>query len=227
VKTRLFLFDIDGTLITSAGAGVKALDLAMEERFGIVRGTSEVEVAGRTDSGIARSIFEKHGIEATPENLSAFYDSYLHHLAIELPKHRGSLMPGILELLEKLKARGDVALGLLTGNLCRGAEIKLTHYGVWHFFEFGAFADDHFDRDELGRFARVRAREKHGVEFAPENIFVIGDTPHDIRCGKIFGARTIAIATGGFTREQLAAHGPDFVFDDFSDVENVLATLGG
>ena len=117
-------------------------------------------------------------------------------------------------------------MALLTGNLERGAEIKLTHYGLWNYFEFGAYADDHSDRNRLGPFAQARAKEHHGVEFPPERIFVLGDTPHDITCGKVIGAKTVAIATGGYSREQLAAHAPDFLFDDLADVPGVLTALG-
>lgn len=226
MKTKLLLFDIDGTLLTSGGAGEKALRLALKDRFGCDDDLANVEIAGKTDSGIARRIFASHGIEATAENLSAFYDGYLHHLALELPKTNGRLLPGIVELLEALKSRPQVAMALLTGNLSGGAKLKLNHYGVWHYFEFGAYADDHHDRNELGRFARERALEKHGVEFPADQIFVLGDTPHDIECARAIGAKSVAIATGGCTREKLAAHKPDFLFDDLSNVQGVIATLG-
>jgi phosphoglycolate phosphatase-like HAD superfamily hydrolase len=226
VKTKLVLFDIDGTLLHSGGAGEKALRLALQDRFGREDDLAAVEIAGKTDSSIARQIFTLHHIEPTVENLAAFFDGYLQHLERLLPLTDGWLLPGILNLLEALQSRPQVALGLLTGNLSRGAELKLTHYGVWKFFEFGAFADDSHDRNALGPFARTRAREKHGVEFASDDIFVLGDTPHDIDCGRAFDAKTVAIATGKFSREQLAAHGADFVFDDLSDVPGVLATLG-
>ncbi len=226
MKTRLILFDIDGTLLTSGGAGEKALRLALQDRFGRDDDLAQIEIAGRTDSGIARSILEKNGVAATSEAIAAFLDGYLHRLEGLLPVTPGRLLPGILELLEKLRARPHVALALLTGNLSRGAELKLTHYGVWDFFEFGAFADDHHDRNQLGPFARARATERHGVEFPPAGIFVIGDTPHDIDCGRAFGAKTVAIATGNFTREQLAGHQPDFLFDDLSNTDAVIAQLG-
>jgi phosphoglycolate phosphatase-like HAD superfamily hydrolase len=226
LKTKLLLFDIDGTLLTPGGAGVTALILAMKDLLGRDTGLSEIEVAGRTDSGIARQIFDRHGIEPTAENFSRFFESYLRHLAETLPGSQGSLLPGIVELLEKLRARPEVALALLTGNLVRGARLKLEHYGVWEYFEFGAFADDHHDRNQLGQFAKARALEKHGVDFPPESIYVLGDTPHDIACGRAIGAKTVAIATGGCTREELQAHQPDFLFDDLSDVDKVLKALG-
>jgi len=223
---RLLLFDIDGTLIHSGGAGVQALKAAFKERFGIDDDLQDIEIAGMTDSGIVLSILNKHRILATNENVSAFLDSYVHFLSLELPLRKGKLMPGVLELLERLKSRPHVVLALLTGNVSRGARLKLEHYGVWHFFEFGAFADDHRDRNELGRFARARAKEKHGREFAASEIDVIGDTPRDIACGKALGARTIAVATGRWSRDELAKHHPDFLIDDLSEVETIMDTLG-
>ncbi len=225
MTAKLFLFDIDGTLLTSGGAGEKALRLGFRDRFGIDDDFKTIEIAGRTDSGIARRIFEKHGIEPTPENLTAFFDGYLHYLALLLPQMNGRLLPGIVALLEALVARPDILLGLLTGNLARGAELKLVHYGVWKFFAFGAYADDHHDRNQLGHFAQKRALERHGREFTAEQIYVLGDTPHDISCAREIGAKAVAIATGGFTRAQLVAHAPDFLFDDLSDVPAVLNAL--
>ena len=225
-KKRLLLFDIDGTLIHSAGAGVQALKSALNERFGITDDLNGIEIAGMTDSGIVLSILKKHNIPETSENVSAFLDSYVHFLSLELPRRKGKLLPGVLDLLETLKTRPHVVLALLTGNVSRGAQLKLEHYGVWHFFEFGAFADDHHDRNRLGPFARARAREKHRQEFPAAAIDVIGDTPRDIACGKALGARTIAVATGTWNREELATHQPNFLIDDLSDVEGIIHTLG-
>jgi phosphoglycolate phosphatase len=223
---RLLLFDIDGTLIHSGGAGVHALKLAFTERFGITDDLHDIEIAGMTDSGIVVSILNKHKIPATNENVSAFLDSYVHFLSLELPRRHGKLLPGVLELLEKLKSRPHLVLALLTGNVSRGAQLKLEHYGVWHFFEFGAFADDHHDRNRLGTVARARANEKHGRQFSASEIDVIGDTPRDIACGKAFGARTIAVATGTWSRDELANYQPDFLIDDLSDVQGIIDTLG-
>src|SRR5436305_5166937 len=223
---RLLLFDIDGTLIHSGGAGVHALKSAFKERFGVADDLHDIEIAGMTDSGIVISILHKHKIPPTNENMSAFLDSYVHFLSLELPRRKGKLLPGVLELLRRLKSRPHLVLALLTGNVSRGAQLKLEHYGVWHFFEFGAFADDHHDRNRLGSFAQARAREKHGDVFDVAQIDVIGDTPRDIACGKAIGARTIAIATGTWPREALSTHRPDFLFVDLSDVEGLIHTLG-
>jgi phosphoglycolate phosphatase len=223
---RLLLFDIDGTLIHSGGAGVHALKSAFKERFGVDDDLHDIEIGGMTDSGIVVSILTKHKIPATNENVSAFLDSYVHFLSQELPRRKGKLLPGVLELLQRLKSRPHLVLALLTGNVSRGAQLKLEHYGVWHFFEFGAFADDHRDRNRLGPFARARAKERHGREFSASEIDVIGDTPRDIACGKALGARTIAVATGTWSRDNLANYEPDFLIDDLSDVEAVIDTLG-
>lgn len=221
--SKLLLFDIDGTIITSGGAGERALKCSLRDQFGIEDDLKTIEIAGRTDSGIVRQICRKFGLQETPENFTKFLDGYLHHLADLLPKTEGRLLPGIIPLLEALKPRPDIVLGLLTGNLERGAELKLKHYAVWHYFEFGAFADDHHDRNELGRFACSRALERRGVEYPPERIYVLGDTPHDITCARAFGAKAVAIATGNFTREQLAQHNPDYLFDDLSDLNAVIS----
>jgi phosphoglycolate phosphatase len=225
-QQRLLLFDIDGTLIHSGGAGVQALKCAFQERFGITDDLHDIEIAGMTDSGIVVSILNKHRIPATNENISAFLDSYVHFLSLELPRRKGKLLPGVLQLLEKLKSRPHLVLALLTGNVSRGARLKLEHYGVWHFFEFGAFADDHRDRNQLGRFARARAKEKHDREFPASEIDIIGDTPRDIACGRALGARTVAVATGRWSRDELAKYQPDFLIDDLSDVETIIDTLG-
>ncbi|HEY4281942.1 MAG TPA: HAD hydrolase-like protein [Chthoniobacterales bacterium] len=225
-EKRLLLFDIDGTLIHSAGAGAYSLRYTLAERFGIDDDLADIEFAGMTDSGIVISILNKHHLPPTNENVAGFLDTYVHFLSLELPRRAGQLLPGVPDLLEKLRGRSQITLALLTGNISRGAQLKLEHYGVWHFFEFGAFADDHHDRNQLGPFAQARAREKHGYEFRADQIDVIGDTPRDIACGKSFGARTIAIATGSCPRQELAAHQPDFLFDDLSNVDEVIHTLG-
>ncbi len=223
---RLLLWDIDATLITTGGAGEKALKRIVQKRFGVADDFQDIEIAGRTDVHIAASVLRKYGIAETADHLTAFQDQYLAGLADLLPQIPGRVLPGVAEILCQMEAKPDRVLGLLTGNLRRGAELKLQHYGLWHYFAFGAFADDHADRNQLGAFARARAQELHAHDFAPAQIDVIGDTGHDIACGKIFGARTIAVATGTWTRAQLAEHAPDFLFDDFSAVDEVIAALG-
>ncbi|MFZ4482789.1 MAG: HAD family hydrolase [Chthoniobacterales bacterium] len=224
---KLILFDIDGTLLLTGRAGEHALRSALRERFGVEDDLSGISFAGSTDGAIVRQMFAAHNIEATPENIADLLDGYVHNLPHELPRRDGRILPGIVALLDALKARPDAVLGLLTGNIERGAEIKLSHYGVWDYFEFGAYADDHVDRNKLGPVAQARALERHGMGFAAEDIFVLGDTPKDIDCARAAGFWAVAIATGGSSREELAAHRPDFLFEDLSDTAAVLAMLFG
>lgn len=226
IQKRLLLFDIDGTLIDSGGAGIQSLREVLHEQFGIADDLKGVEIAGQTDTGIVHQILRKQGIALSDENVAKFLARYLDLLATELPRRKGTLLPGVRELLLRLQARPQNVLALLTGNIERGAKLKLEHYGIWDFFEFGAFSDDHHDRNELGPFAQRRARDRHAIDFLAEAIDVIGDTPHDIACGKAIGARTIAVTTGKFSRAQLARHEPDLIVDDFSEVDARIAELG-
>jgi len=226
-RKKLLLFDIDGTLLLTGRAGEYALRLAFKERFGVDDDLSAISFAGSTDGAIARQMFAAHDIPPTPENIADLFDGYVHHLARELPRREGRVLPGIIELLEALHRREDCVLGLLTGNIEKGAELKLSHYGVWDFFEFGAFADDHVDRNKLGPVAHSRAVEKHGISFEAEDVLVIGDTPRDIDCARAAGFVAVAIATGSYAKDELAAHKPDFLFEDLSDTRGVLAALLG
>ena len=222
---RLLLWDIDGTLISTGAAGHRAIGRATAEQFngGDLDG---VEIAGRTDVGIAHQILAKYNAPATEESVRSLLDLYVERLNEELPRGKGEVLPGVLELLQRAARQPDLTLGLLTGNLKSGAKLKLEHYGLWPFFAFGAFADDHHDRNELGAFALARARETAGINFPAAQVDVIGDTGHDINCGKAFGARTIAVVTGSWSREQLAGYRPDFLFEDLSKVDEVTERLG-
>ncbi|MEX1111137.1 MAG: HAD family hydrolase [Chthoniobacterales bacterium] len=226
-RKKLLLFDIDGTLLLTGRAGEHALRAAFRERFGVEDDLSSISFAGSTDGAIARQMFAPHDIRPTAENIADLFDGYVHHLALELPRREGKVLPGIVELLEALHERGDCVLGLLTGNIEKGAELKLSHYGVWDFFEFGAFADDHVDRNKLGPVAHSRAVERHGISFEAQDVFVLGDTLRDIDCARAAGFVAVAIATGSCGKDELAAHGPDFLFEDLSDTRGVLVTLLG
>ncbi len=223
---RLVLFDIDSTLINTGGAGVEALKIVSKQRFGVGDDLSGIEIAGRTDSGIVRQILAKHEIPATDDELQRFFDSYIELLARQLRVCEGRVLPGIVEILARLESQPHITLGLLTGNLARGAQLKLEYYGLWKYFPFGAFADDHHDRNELGAVACARAQAHSGSQFSPSSVDVIGDTEHDVACGKAIGARTIAVATGSRSREDLAMSKPDFLFDDLSQTDEVIAKLG-
>lgn len=213
----LLLWDIDGTLVSSGGAGMRALAAGLHNAFGINGLLDDIEFAGRTDRWIMRRIFGKYSIEATEANFARYADAYLEALPPALAGASARILPGVRERLIDSAGDARCAQGLLTGNLRRGAQVKLAHHGLWEFFPFGAFADDAELRDELGPFAVRRAQERHGVAFAPERVWVIGDTPHDIACARAIGARSLAVATGGSTLADLAAHGPTALLPDLAD----------
>lgn len=223
---KLILWDIDGTIIISHGAGFRAMEKALARRFGLRFDLREIDWAGRTDSWITGEVLRRAGLADTPENRHAYLETYLELLPHELAAGpQGRVLPGVLELLETLHHRSDIAQGLLTGNVRRGAELKLTHYRVWHYFEFGAFADDSPHRNDLGPHALRRASARHDYAFTPDRTYIIGDTPHDIECGQVIGAHTIAVATGSFTVAALAAHRPAAVFENFADTAAFLRII--
>jgi phosphoglycolate phosphatase len=218
----LLLWDIDGTLIASGCAGMRALELALRDVFGIDGSLADIDFAGRTDRWIMREVFRKFAIPITEENFARYFEGYAARLPAELRNPQARVLPGVHDILKAAAAHGHIAQGLLTGNMRRGAEVKLAHHGLWEHFPFGAFADDSEYRNELGPHALRRARERHGVEFSAANVWVIGDTPHDIACGKIIGARTLALATGGYTLDALHTHAPTVVLEDLADTKAVL-----
>ena len=213
---KLLLWDIDGTILHTGKAGETALGRAMEKLYGINRGLQGLEIAGRTDKWIVEQLLGRDEKPNGPEEVGQFLDVYVELLADELPLRNGGLHPGVLGILEEAHQRPELVQALLTGNIEKGARLKLTRYGVNHFFDFGAFADDSSIRNELGPHAKRRAEEKHGEEFPPERIFVIGDTPHDVACARAIGAKAIAVATGSFTKRQLKDCGADAVFTDLA-----------
>ena len=209
----LLLFDIDCTLIDTGGAGMEALKQAARELFGAAG--PELDLAGSTDSGIVRGMLDHFGSDLS---LELFYQTYLNYLPTNLESFTGRVLPGVQSLLDRL-VETDVTLGLLTGNIAQGAWGKLDHYGLRDYFGFGAFGDDHHDRNRLGPVALDRASRHGGCVFQAENAIVIGDTPKDIACGKAMGAVTLAVATGGFSVDQLASYDPDYVVADLNSSE--------
>ncbi len=214
---KLLLWDIDGTLICSGRAGEHALIRAMKMEFGVDITIKPLELAGRTDTYFFGQLLKRHGLSYDLEAIHSLIEIYLSHLPEELPKRPGKTLGGILPLLEQLSRREDIAQGLLTGNVERGAQIKLQHFDVWKYFPFGAFADDSHLRNELGPHAIRRASDFHQFDFTPEDTFIIGDTPYDIECGKVIGANTIAVATGSHSIEELQSHEPTAAFADLED----------
>lgn len=222
----LLLWDIDGTLIASGGAGMEALQTGLRNALGIEGALDDINFAGRTDRWIVRRIFEKFSVPHTEENFTSLIEGYIAALPAALLNPRARVLPGVREILATADARADVAQGLLTGNLRRGAQTKLGHHGLWEFFPFGGFADDGELRNDISPHALRRAHEHAKVTFAPERVWVIGDTPHDIECGRVIGARTLAVATGSHTCEQLAKHQPDAVLADLADTAAFWKIIG-
>ena len=201
---------------------MRALRRALQIVFRIEGSLDDIEFAGRTDRWIMRQVFAKFDIAATEQNFGRYFEAYLATLPQELSNPAARVLPGIRALLEIAAAHGQISQGLLTGNMRRGAQAKLQFHGLWDYFSFGAFADDGELRNELGAHALRRASAHVGQAFHPDRVWVIGDTPHDISCGKAIGARTVAVATGSHSLEALHAHGPTAVLADLSDTSEVL-----
>ncbi|MDB5307372.1 MAG: gph 2 [Gemmataceae bacterium] len=222
----IILFDIDGTLVRTGGAGKAAMEAGLRAAFGIAELRDGVPYSGRTDRAIARDLLAVHGIDPTPANQQTLQDAYLAHLPESLTTHGGIVCPGVAELLAALHTRAGTVLGLLTGNVRSGARQKLGHFGLWDYFACGGFGDDHFDRDDVARTALAEICSHVGREVDPADVWVIGDTPLDVKCARAIGARAVAVATGWHPADELAGCDPDFLFTDLSDHPRVLAVWG-
>ncbi|MHC1764150.1 MAG: HAD family hydrolase [Verrucomicrobiia bacterium] len=230
---RLALFDIDGTLIRTGGAGVQAFARTFAIEFGVEDATCGIQFAGRTDSSLVRQCFRMHGIEETAVNFRRFFETYVFLLEHRLTLTNGGPCFGVVEFLEGLRALpAPPIVGLLTGNIRLGAEIKLRHFGLWEFFQTGAFGDDHEDRNQLAAIARQRGAGLLGDGLAGSEILVVGDTPLDVACANAISARMLAVGTGGADCEALRACSPtpDWVVNDLRELcahEVCLASGGG
>jgi phosphoglycolate phosphatase len=225
----LILFDIDGTLVLTGRAGMRAMNRACEDIVGHTDALNGVTVAGRTDWIILHDVMEKHGRTLDAALLDEVRRRYVRHLVeeIQLPGDGvKDVMPGIRDLLDRLQRRDDVALGLLTGNFEEGARIKLEYFDLWTYFPCGAFGDDSADRNALVPIAMRRARECGIAQDIPASrVLVVGDTPHDIACARAVGAVPVAVATGGYSVETLRQSGADHVFMDLGDSRAFLDLL--
>jgi phosphoglycolate phosphatase len=226
---KLVLFDIDGTLVLTGGAGLRAMNRAAQAVVGTADLLDGIQVAGRTDWIILQDAVAKIGRALDDELFASLRDAYLSHLREEIAEPgegaRG-VMPGIPDLLDALGSRHDVLLGLLTGNFVEGARIKLEHFDLWRHFRCGAFGDDAADRNALVPVAVDRARACGFDTISYEDVVVIGDTPHDVACARAVGALPVAVATGNYSVEQLRETGADVVFEDLSDTAGFLRLVG-
>jgi phosphoglycolate phosphatase len=227
---NLVLFDIDGTLVLTGGAGLRAMTRAFEDVVGHSRALEGIPVAGRTDWVILSDAVRRVGRDLDSVLFGQLREQYLARLRdeIELPGHGlKAVMPGVRGLLDRLHGRDDVWLGLLTGNFVEGARIKLEHFDLWKYFRCGAFGDDASDRNALVPFAIERARREGLPDIAADRVLVVGDTPHDVACARAAGAIPVGVATGGYTVDNLRRSGADIVFDDLSDADAFCTLLAG
>jgi phosphoglycolate phosphatase len=223
--TTVLFWDIDGTLLTTARGGIHAWEEAVQEQVGNPVDLTRFQTAGLTDVEIARRLAALYEIDpARSENLVRAYERHLPH---SLGRRTGAVLPNVRSILERLRGRSDVYSALLTGNTRAGAAAKLRHYALAEFFEGhgGAFADEADDRAAIARDAIAQARGILG-SVAPDLVYVIGDTPHDIACGKAIGARVLAVATGGYTEEQLRSCDPWLVLPSLPEPDAFLSRLG-
>lgn len=226
---KLVLFDIDGTMLKSEGVGRASMEGALTHVFGS-SGNPEYRYDGKTDKQIVREVMKRegHADELIDERMSVVMDHYVGGLdeRIGSGKFKVRTLPGVPELLDSLEALADVVLGLLTGNILEGAKRKLAAAGVeFSRFRINAFGSDHEHRPMLPAIAQQRAKESLGLDLPGDRIYVIGDTPADIACGRELGARAIAVATGYYSVEDLKAHKPFAVFGDLSDTPAVLEVI--
>jgi phosphoglycolate phosphatase len=224
---RLVLFDIDGTLLSASGVSGRALGDALLEVFGDAGPIAAYDFSGRTDLQIVRELLEAAGWH--PDEVHALrpraLERYAELLRQRLRPEHVKAKPGAVQLVQALAGRHDVSLGLLTGNVEGGARLKLDPLGLNPHFRFGAYGSDHEDRSHLAALAVERAHAITGRRFAGHEVVVVGDSVHDVTCGRPLGARSLAVATGFTTRAQLAGAGADVLLDDLSDTEAVIRAI--
>ncbi len=214
---RLVLFDIDGTLVSTGGAGVKAFGEAFEAAFGIPNATEKIKFAGRTDYSLFRELCQWNEVEFSVAHRDLFFENYLRLVDNHLQANEGGPFPGVVKLLDDLAALPDApAIALLTGNIEEGAKRKLGTYDLWDRFAFGGFANDNEDRNLIAAAAKAKGSEYLERPLEGGEIVVIGDTPKDVACGKYIEARTLGVATGGASLDELVACTPDWAVPDLT-----------
>ncbi len=224
---RLLLFDIDGTLV-EGGPAKDAFRSAMVETFGTAGDIAVHDFAGKTDPQIARELLHGAGLSdrVIGRGFPELWRRYLAHLRERLSTRPMRLLPGARPLLEALRGRKDVALGLLTGNIVEGARLKLASVGLLeHFDGVGGFGSDSEERNDLPEIAMIRAREAWGAPFPPGDVVVVGDTPRDVDCGRRVGTRTFGVATGRYPAAVLEAAGADHVVENLRDTDGIVRVL--
>lgn len=222
---KFILFDIDGTLIDSGGAGVRALNSAFTELFSVSDAFRTISMAGKTDLQILAEGLELHNIKSSNGVVPEFFESYSNHLRKTIGATEGHVKTGIREALDEIKKSENFMLGLLTGNIEKGAMIKLGAYDLTGYFKIGAYGDDDADRNKLLPIAREKLRKSRALDIDYRNCIVIGDTPRDVACTKPYGAYSIGVATGPYSHRHLEEAGADVVFCDLSDTIGFMNIL--
>lgn len=226
MKPTVVLFDVDGTLVRTGGAGSRALRRAFGEVHGAPDAPRAIDVRGNTDGRIVADALALIGIEPTEAAIDHVLDAYLVALADEVAASPGyEVLAGVREILESLDGRDGYAIGLGTGNVMRGAAIKLARGGLDRYFDFGGYGCDSAHRPSLVRAGAERGARKLGVDLGACRVVVLGDTPRDIDAARAIGADVVAVATGGHPLDELAGHGPDLAVESLSDAR-VRALLG-
>jgi phosphoglycolate phosphatase len=226
--SKLVLFDIDGTLVLTGGAGLRAMTRACEEIVGHADALDGIPVAGRTDWIILHDTLARLGRALDQSLFDQLRERYVEHLRREIlqpGKGFNGALPGVPDLLRQLDDREDVYLALLTGNFEAGARIKLERFDLWRYFRCGAYGDDAADRNALVPVAVERATACGIPSIAPADVIVVCDTPHDVACARAAGATAVAVATGGYTADQLRACGASIVFDNLRDTSEVVQQI--
>lgn len=228
-KNKLLLFDIDGTLLHTDGAGKRAMNRVFYDLFSIEKALDGVDLAGRTDEVIISDVLHQSNLPVNGTVIAEFKNHYFNLLPDEIAHNspKKCLYPGVIELLKKIKEKPELTCGLLTGNWEKSAYIKLAAFGIDQYFELGAFADDFSDRNKLVPVAVARMKQLKG--YAPDSrmIFVIGDTPKDVACALANNAIAVAVASNLFNMKQLEMEGPHFLLQDLSDTEKVMQIFSG
>ena len=223
--TTVLFWDIDGTLLNSNGAGLGALTKAASQMMGKAVDLSRISLAGMTDWAIATEVLEQHHWASGSSEIKTLLQLYCEHLPESLLRSQGFVLSGVKNILSSLHQRDDVLSLILTGNIATGGWAKLSHYGLNHYFKTGAFCEQSPHRNDIAKQALALAEEALG-SVALEKCLVIGDTPHDIRCGQAIGVKTVGIASGRYSAEELTASGSPLVYEFFPQPEDFMREIG-
>jgi phosphoglycolate phosphatase len=226
-EKKVALFDIDGTLIRCNGAGKESLLTACKDVFGTTGRMEEVNFQGKTDPLILEESLHAMSITTKEINykIDKLKDTYFSYLLKNMKEGKGIILPGIRELLDKLSESENILTGLLTGNFKTSAGIKLNHFGLNKYFQFGVFGDDAANRNEMPAIAQKRVEEQFGHSIPFEEMFIIGDTIYDIICAQTVNAVSISVGTGWSPRENLLAQKPDYFFDDLTETDRIINVI--